>query len=257
MSQLKAKTYRLLEDRSGQSFLLKVGRKGDLLTFDTELSYNRAIRHAPNEKSPFMDEQSDYAVVTPILFEGGYLETTERQVHTQQFLDLHPDNAANGGSWFELVNDEKEAVDEVRKEDAVLDVKQAIRDKEKEEDGIFALEALTAVLKGSVAGVKEMSKSEMKREIYAAVDENPFRFIDAKGNVTIFEDESVSRKYIVLRAISDGIITVSANNRGVEWSRTKENIVNVPMGMKPVDFLTDFLATNDGMLVLDEIMRRS
>lgn len=254
---LKPKTYRLLEDRAGQSFILKVGVKGDLLAFDETAGHNRALRHAPNEKSPYMDEQSDYAVVVPILFQGGYLETTERQTLTQSFLDLHPDNKANGGAWFELVDDEAEAINDIKKEDAVLDVKQAIRDKEKEEDGVYALESLTAVLRGSVAGVNRMSKSEMKREIYAAIDENPFRFIDAKGNVTIFEDESVNRKYIVLRAISDGVIAVSPNNRSVNWTKTKENIVNIPMGIKPVDYLTDFLATDDGILVLDEIIKRS
>lgn len=256
-SDLKAKSYRLLNDRAGMAFMLKVGRKGDLLVYDESVGYNRAIKHCPNEKSIFQDEQSDYAIVVPLIFESGYLETKPTEIQTQRFLDAHPDNAINGGGLFEEVNDEKEAQNDIVKEELVLDIKQAIRDKEKEKDGIYALESLTAVLKGSVAAVRDMSKSEMKREIYKFVDENPYRFVDNKGNVNIFDDESVNRKYLTLRAISEGVITVAPNNRSVMWGNDKSVIINVPLGIKPVEHFSDYLSTDEGMLILDEIVKRS
>ena len=228
-----------------------------MLVYDETVGYNRAIKHCPNEKSIFQDEQSDYAIIVPVIFESGYFETKPTEVQTQKFLDSHPDNKINGGGLFEEVNDEKEAQDDISKEELVIDIKNAIRDKEKEKDGIFALESLTAVLKGSVATVKDMTKSEMKREIYRFVDENPYRFANDKGVVTIFDDETVNRKYLTLRAISDGVITVSSNNRSVTWANDKSVIINVPLGIKPVDHFSAYLATDEGMLVLDEIVKRS
>ena len=61
--KLVDKSYRLLGDRSGEAFLLKTGKNKRLLIFDTDEKINRAIRHCPNEKSIFLDEQSNHALV--------------------------------------------------------------------------------------------------------------------------------------------------------------------------------------------------
>ena len=61
----------------------------------------------------------------------------------------HPDNVANGGSIFEVVDDEKDAEDTLEVEELILDIKQAIRDKAREatESSLIELEAAVAVLK--------------------------------------------------------------------------------------------------------------
>jgi hypothetical protein len=101
-----------------------------------------------------------------------------------------------------------------------------------------------------------MTTDELKRTIYAEAEKNPERFIDSKGNVTIFEEDSTARKYLVLRAMHDGVIKVSSNNRMITWEDNTK-IVDVPISIRPTDYLTDFLQTEDGMLLAEEITKRS
>ncbi len=254
---IKDKTYRLAKDKSGVSFMLKTGRNGRLLTFDSEIKRNRAIRHCPNEGSIFIDEQSDMALVDPIIFLNGYLEVDSYNQITQIFLDTHPDNVANGGTWFEEVNDEADAKESIETDELKVDIKQAIRDKSKEDNGIYALEAVVSVLNGSVAEVSKMSKEELKRELYLAVDNDPYYFVNDSNDVTIFENDYIIRKHLVLVAIRNGILKKSTNNKSILWGDTNKIIVTAPVSVNVVDYFTDYLATDDGMLVFDEITKKS
>jgi hypothetical protein len=53
-AKLQSKTYRLADDRSGESCMIKTGKKGDLTIFDEEAGRRRAIRHCPNQRSIFV-----------------------------------------------------------------------------------------------------------------------------------------------------------------------------------------------------------
>lgn len=255
--KLVDKSYRLLDDRSGEAFLLKTGKNKRLLIFDTEEKINRAIRHCPNEKSIFLDEQSNHALVEPIVFEFGNLDVPYTDTITQQFLDRHPDNKANGGGWFEEVNEEAEATYEIETEELIHDIKQAVREKEKEEDGIYALEMTVAVILDSVDEASKMTKAELKRVIYNEADRNPEYFTDSNGNITIFDDEDTSRKYMTLRAIADGIIKKSPNNKSMVWAKDGKVIATAPVGLELVEYFSDFLSTDEGILVIEELKRRT
>ena len=252
-----SKSYRLLDDRSGLAFMLKVGKTGNLLVFDEEKGFNRPIKHCPNERTIFIDEQSVNALVEPVIFSGGYLEVEPTQQLTQAFLDNHPDNIANGGAWFEEVNEEKEATESVVLDDLKMDIKLAIREKLAEEDGVHQVEAVVAVLIDSVDEAREMSKGEMKRVLYQEAEYNPYYFIDDEGNVTIFNDDSVVRKYFILRAIKDGVIKKTPNSKAITWTRDGSVIATAPRGLELIEYFSDFLSSDEGMLVAEEIKRRS
>lgn len=254
----KTKEYQLTDNRSGEAFLLKSGRNRRLSIFDKEKGYRRAIRHCPNEKSIYIDEQSEHALVTPIIFERGFLTVPPDQIMTQQFLSAHPDNVANGGGWFEEIDESAIAKDSVNREELILDIKQIVRDKSKDKDGIFYLEMVSASILGSYVKAKDMTQEEMKRVIYNKIDENPSYFTDDLGNINIFDDEEVQRKYLVLRALSDGVIKKSANNKSITWGDAgKEIIVSAPRGVDLVDFFVNYLSSDEGILVIEEIKRRS
>lgn len=247
------KTYRLLDSRSGESFLLKVGRNRKLLYFDEVKGYNRAIRHCPNEKSIFVDEQSEHAFVEPIIFVKGQLEVKKEYQSTQEFLKCHPDN----GKWFEEVNEEIEASEDIEIEELVTQIKQDVREKGEEKDGIYALEMLAANIKGSVEAVAQMSKSELKRVIYQEIDRNPDYFTDDSGNVNVFNDDYLQLRYLTLRAIKDGIIKKSPNRKSILWSHNGNLIVTAPNGTELIEYFTEFLSTDEGILVIEEIKKRS
>ena len=254
---IKPKSYRLTDDRSGEAFLLKTGKNRKLLVFDKGQGYNRPIRHCPNESTIYIDEQSEHALVEPIIFKFGQLDVKATDQVTQDFLDAHPDNAANGGSWFEEVNEEIEAQESIEVEELILDIKEAVRKKAKEKDGIHSLEMVTSILINSLAKASKMTEGEMKRVIYREADENPYYFTDDNGNVNIFDDQTLQRRYITLKAIKDGVIRKSANNRTIVWAKDGKTIASAPTGIDLIEYFSDYLATDDGMLVLDEIMKRS
>tara|TARA_R110000796_G_scaffold23144_1_gene66654 strand:- start:2426 stop:3244 length:819 start_codon:yes stop_codon:yes gene_type:complete len=258
-SSLKTKEYRLCDNRRGLMLILKTGKdkKKRLMVWDEKSEISRPIRHCPSEKSIFIDEQTEYAFVEPILFLSGYLEVDRTKQITQKFLDNHPDNAVNGGSWFEEINDEQEAEDDLTLEELKNDVYNAVRKKALEADGEYELEAVVAVLENSVQKASEMQLNSLKRRIYQQVQSNVEYFTDDNGNVNIFEDEYIMRKFFVLRAIKEGIIKKSINGKSMVWVKDNSAIASAPRGLELVEYFADFLGTDEGLLVSEEIKKRS
>lgn len=255
--KFKEKSYRLADDQSGESFMLKTGRDRSLAIFDEVKGYNRAIRHCPNESSIFIDEQSKHALVDPIIFYTGYLTVPATDQMTQKFLDAHPSNVKNGGIWFEEIDDEMEAKESIAIDELKMDIKQAIRDKSKEEDGLYALSAVVASINGSVVEASEMGMQELKRDLYFEVERDPFYFVDDNLEVDIFENDYVYRKYLVLDAIRQGILIKSTNGKSILWKKDRKVIATAPQSVDTIEYFTNFLTTDEGMLVVDEIKRRS
>lgn len=256
MSNKQTKEYRLANDRSGEAYILKVGRNGKLTIYDDEIESRRAIRHCPNQQSIFIDKQDKFAKVEPIIFVNGYLKVPADQPMTQLFLDLHPSNVANGGSTFETVDEAMEAQESIEVEELQANLKAAVIKMSSEKQGLLKLSSVAAVIEGSVDKVSKMQIPELKRIIYNKIEDNPYYFTDDADNITIFEDEGVDRKYVVLTALKHGVVTKSGNGRSMLWGDNKELIVTAPMGVDFNDFFANYLTTDEGILVFDEIIKR-
>ena len=246
-----AKEYRHLKYQS-PTFTLKVGRKSSLLIFDEVAGVNRAIRHCPGEKSIFVEEQSKDAVVVPIIFLHGLLDTKETDVITQKFLDNHPSN----GILFEVIDNESDATDIAGIEELRLDVKQAIRVKAKEDAGIEELRLITAVLISDVSAASKMTAPELKNALYDLVETNLGRFVNDEGEVSIFDNVEIQREALTQHSFNSGVIQVSADGSKVMWSDNKATICQVPVGQSHLDFFTKFLGTEQGLQVAVEISKR-
>jgi hypothetical protein len=258
MTKLRDKVYRLADDRSGASCLIRTGKKGNLTIFDEGKNTRRAIKHCPNQKSIFIDEQDEHALVEPIIFIQGYLEVSRSNPITQEFLDKHPSNVENGGGWFEEVDDEQEAKDSIVDEELKMDIRYAVREMaNKKDEGLHELSAVVAVLLDSVDEASSMGIEGLKRIIYNEIDTNPYYFANEEGKVTIFDDDSIKRKYLTLRAIKEGIIRKSANGKEMLWAKDSKFIAKAPASMDLIEYFSNYLTTDDGILVLEEIVRRS
>lgn len=254
MDNLQEVEYRLVGDIAPKSYILKTGGKGDLLVFDKDKGYQRPIRHCPNEKSIFIDEQSQYAVLEPIVIKSGYIVIPAEAVSTKAFLEMHPDNIANKGKIFEIVDDEMEAEEELELEDLIVDLKALVRQKQQEDDGLFEMQTLAASIKNSYVKIANLGMAELRKEIYNAINSNPRAFVNDKGEISLF-DEKTKRKYLALRSIGDNIIKVSVDGRFLQWSDTKQTITAIPAGIRPVEHLTEYLETDDGIILLEKIMQ--
>ena len=73
--ELKDRIYVLKGNTAPLSFMLasRHTRRYPLLHFDNTTQINRELRYARNQKSPFVDEQDNNAIVEPIVFEDGIL----------------------------------------------------------------------------------------------------------------------------------------------------------------------------------------
>lgn len=259
MAKAQEKSYRLANDRSGERTFVKTGKKGTLTVFEVvdKKNVRRAIRHCPNQKSIYMDEQDKFAIVQPIIFINGYLDVPADQPITQEFLDNHPSNAINGGGWFELVDEELEAKEGIEDNELKMDIMYEIRQMAKKEDGIHELKAVVAVILGSVEETYDKGIEELKSILYAEVENDVRYFTDEKGNVTIFDDDVIKRKYLTLRAIREGTIRKSSDGKSMLWGRDSKMIATAPRSIDLIEYFADYLLSDDGVLVAEEIVKRS
>lgn len=245
------KSYRLLK-YTPLTFELKTGRDNNLIVFDEKTNDTRAIKHCPNEKSIFVDEQSKLGVVQSIIFINGILNVEGKDVRTQEFLEIHPGN----GTKFEVINQAFDAQELLDWEDTILDMKQIIRKKAREDNGIEELRVLVTALTSDISGASSMSAPELRFAAFELVESNPNRFLDDEGEISIFDDSNITRKAISVNAFASGVVTLSPDARQILWSDNKAPICSVPSGKDYVQFFADYLKTDDGIEVMKEVNKR-
>ena len=249
---LQEKEYRLL-DFQPLTYTIKTGRDNNLLVWDEESQSTRAIKHCPNEKSIFVDEQSDKAVVRAIVFLNGLLSTKASEKTTQDFLENHPKR----GILFELIDAAADAQVFSDIEEIKLDVKQAIRLKAKEETGMTELRLIVSVLNNDSLSASKMEPAEVKNELYSLVETNLNRFVDMEtGEVTVFDDVDIQRMALAQHSFDSGVIQVSADGNKVMWSDNKKTICMIPSGQNHLDFFAKYLGTEESIQVAKEISKR-
>tara|TARA_R110000851_G_scaffold27764_4_gene77881 strand:- start:27004 stop:27792 length:789 start_codon:yes stop_codon:yes gene_type:complete len=245
------KSYRLLK-YAPLTFELKTGRDNNLVIFDEATDDTRAIKHCPNEKSIFVDEQSKLGVVKSIVFIHGVLHVGAKEVRTQEFLDSHPKN----GSVFAVIDNQIEAQDMLDYEDTILDMKLLIRKKSKEEGGIEEIRVIVSALTSDISTASKMSPAELRYAAFELIESNPQRFLNDEGEISIFDDSSITRKAISQQAFASGVITLSPDAKQILWSDNKHAICSVPQGKGYTDFFASYLATDDGIEVMKELDKR-
>lgn len=256
----KDKMYRLTDDRSGASTMIKTGKKGNLTIAekDGDSWVRRAIRHCPNQRSVYVDEQDNHAEVKPIIFINGYLTIKQTYPLTQDFLDKHPSNVANGGTWFELVDEEAEAKEGLELDDLITDLKYEVKTMAKKGDeGLHELSAVVAVITDDIRNATTLGTEQLRRIINNKIDEDPYYFVGDNGEINIFDDDLAKRKYIVLRALSDGTLKKSFDGRSMLWGKGGDVVASSPSGTNLTEWFAEFLSTDDGLLVAEEIAKRS
>ena len=150
------------------------------------------------------------------------------------------------------MDDAREAREAMKTDDLILDIqyeiKQMAKDNRKSD-----LEAIASVLEMSIERVRNRSVEELRQIINKHVKENPYRFVK-DGEVELLSDKTY-RQWIALKAIKEGVLEVSRDQKRISWGASKEVAKTIPVGRKPVEWLTDYLASDDGTIMLEEISR--
>lgn len=153
-----------------------------------------------------------------------------------KFLDLHPENVANGGHLFKLVDDKRDAEQELAKEFSQSEAIMMVREKD--------IQDLLPV--AIYYGINiNRATSEIRYDLLQTAKRNPTGFIQA------FDSPEVTTRAMITQAGDYQIINLKKS--GVYWFDSNQMIVSVPAGMEPVDVMTRFCLTEKGAAVLSTL----
>ena len=197
------------------------------------------IRYCPDEKSVYRSEQNDLSLKASIVFRKSRLFVVPEQPNLRDFLDLHPDNEANGGTVFRKINHAALAKKELAADFLNADAVTLVRTK--------PIDELTSVATAFAINTDRLA-DEIRHDLLVFAKKNPKAFIDA------FDNPVIETKAKIKKAMKYNI--VSAKNGHISWTDTNKHIISVPAGQDPVDIFVRYCMTETGSLDLIEIERQ-
>jgi hypothetical protein len=241
--EYKDRLYELTGRRKPLVFTLPAvhSAKKPLLWFDEEKGYQREIRYATNQRSCFVDEQEGPATLGRIVFRNGVLNVPKEDVVLQKLLSLYHPFMEKG--VIEEYKPEAIAENEVGWIELELDAMNAAKAMDVDE-----AEAILRVEFGSK--VSEMSSKELKRDLLVFARRNPELFIE------LANDENVHLRNIGIKAVEQGLIALSQDQRTFSYANTGRKLMTVPFDEHPYSALASYFKTDEGMEVLNTIEKR-
>ena len=240
--EMKDRTYILKGDLKPLTYRLqgKSRKRTPLVYFDEEKGYNRELRDATNQKSPFTDEQDDNVLLGHIVFHRGVLQVPKNDQVLQKMLSLYHPLKNSRYSEYSAVEEAKDDLD-------ILDLQVEAMVMAKEMD-IDVAEAIMRVEVGSE--VSKMSSKELKRDLMIFANENPQVFIE------LANDENVQLRNFGIIACESEIINLSQDQRTFTWASNGRKLMNVPFDENPYSALAAWFKTDEGVEVYKSIEKK-
>lgn len=231
--EIKERTYVLKKKAAPLSYILRTRHSSisPLLYFDEKNGVSRALRYASNQKSPFEDEQDGNAILTPVIFENGFLRVSAQNQVLQKFLECHPYN----GIVFEELDRSKSAQEELEAIDVEFSAIEAVKNM-----SISELEKVARIVLGK--NVSKMSTAEMKRDVMVYARRNPYEFI------SVIDDPEVETMSTAMAIFENGLLSFRNNRKEIFYNLpdNKKRLLIVPTGKDPMEHLVGFFKSSDG-----------
>ena len=220
----------------GIAFLIQ--QRG-ITVYDQEKDTIRQIRYCPNENSVWVDEQSENAKKEAVVFRNGKLLVPKEKPNLRKFLELHPQNMANGGKTFRIMDETKKAQDVLDTEFSQIDAIAAVRDKDIQELLPVAI----------FYGINiDRSTADIRFDLLKIAKKSPGAFLQA------FDSPQVVARSVIRQAADYQIIDL--RDEGAYWFDSNGLIVSVPVGQTAIDVMTRFCLTEKGASVLSTLEER-
>ena len=235
--EIKDRLYYLKGRKRPLSFSI---RASNLFWFDAEKGYEREIKYCQNQRTCFVDEMKGDQRLEHIVFRGGALHVPKEKTVLQKFLSLYHPHRDKIFYEYKPVEVAKSEIEILEMEaDAILLARQM---------DIDMAEAIMRVEKGSE--VSKMSSKELKRDLLLFARNNPILFLE------LATDDNVQLRNFGIRAVEEGILKLSSDQRYFLWASTDRKIMTVPFEEHPYTALAHWFKTDEGMEIYSNIEKR-
>jgi len=235
--EVKDRLYYLKGRQKPISYLMK---SANVYWFDSEKQVQRELKYCKNQQTCFVDEMKGDQRLSHIVFRDGSLFVPKEEVILQKLLSLyHPHRdkifyeykpAVEAQSQIDVLELEADAIVTARSLD------------------IDMVEAIMRVEKGSE--VSKMSSKELKRDLLVFARTNPNLFLE------LASDDNVQLRNFGIKAVEEGIIKLSPDQRNFMWGSNDRKIMTVPFDEHPYTALAHWFKTDEGMEIYSNIEKR-
>jgi len=236
--EIKDRMYYLKGKKKPLSYSI---RTSNIYWFDEEAGYERELKYCQNQRTCFVDEMKGDQRLEHVVFRSGSLYVSKEQTVLQKLLSLyHPHKdliyyehkpveiAENQLDWLEF---EVEALQIAREMDIDL------------------AEAIMRVEIGSE--VNKMSSKELKRDLLLFARRDPKTFLE------LVSDDNVTLRNFGIKAVENGIIRLSHDQRYFTWGSNNRKLLTVPFDEHPYSALAAWFKTDEGMEIYKNIEKRT
>ena len=235
--EIKDRMYYLKGDKKPLSRSIKAS---DIYWFDEEKGYEREMKYCQNQTTPFVDEMKGEQRLEHIVFRSGALFVPKEQTTLQKLLSLyHP----HRNKIYEEFIPSALAAEEIDELEIQVDALMAARNVD-----IEMAEAIMRVEVGSK--VSNLSSKELRRDLLVFARNNPKLFLE------LADDENVMLRNFGIRAVENGILRLSSDQRNFLWGSNGRKVMTIPFDEHPYTALAHWFKTDEGMEIFSNIEKR-
>ena len=235
--EIKDRLYKL---KGGKRPLSRSIKATDIYYFDPEKGYERELKYCQNQRTPFVDEMTGDQRLEHIVFRSGSLFVPKEQSTLQKLLSLyHP----HRDKIYEEFKPAAIAAEEIDVLEMQVEALVAARNVD-----IDTAEAIMRVEVGS--NVSNLSSKELRRDLLVFARNNPKLFLE------LADDENVMLRNFGIRAVENGILRLSSDQRNFLWGSNGRKIMTVPFDEHPYTALAHWFKTDEGMEIYANIEKR-
>ena len=215
-------------------------RSANIYYFDESLGYERELKHTENQRTCFVDEMKGDQRLSHIIFRSGSLFVPKEKTVLQKLLSLyHPDKDKIYYEHKPEIIAENQIDQLEMQADAIILARQT---------DVDMAEAIMRVELGSK--VSSMSSKELKRDLLLFARNNPALFLE------LAKDDNVQLRNFGIKAVEEGILKMSRDQRYFMWSSTNRKLMTVPFDEHPYTALAHWFKTDEGMEIYQNIEKR-
>ena len=215
-------------------------RSANIYYFDEEKGYERELKYTSNQRTPFVDEMQGDQRLEHIIFRSGALHVPRTKTVLQKLLSLyHPHKDKIYYEWKPA----KKAADQIEVLNLEVDALIAARS--------VNIDLAEAIMRAEIGSkVDKMSSSELKRDLLIFAKRNPILFLE------LANDENVVLRNFGIKAVENGILILSPDQRHFMWASNGRKIMTVPFDEHPYTALAHWFKTDEGMEIYANIEKR-